>query len=104
MSERPDGNDAELIIIDAMPIWKDGRILKEVGEIIEYIDTYMKPSSLDDLENPEGMWVILRAHLMHMYLATQEERAEAFEEAFSNKVDYGLWMVKRMQEKFPEYW
>jgi hypothetical protein len=104
MREKPDDNDAELIIIDAMPIWKDGRILKEVKEIIEYIDTYMKPASLDDLENPEGMWVILRAHLMHMYLATQEERAEAFEEALSSKVDYGLWMVKRMQEKFPEYW
>lgn len=104
MSEEPGDNDEELIIIDAMPIWKDGRILKEVGEIIEYIDTYMKPASLDDLENPEGMWVILRAHLMHMYLATQEERAKALEEAFSYKVDYGLWMVNRMQEKFPEYW
>ena len=104
MRERPDDDDAELIIIDSMPIWKDGRILKEVNEIIEYIDTDLRPASLDDHENPEEMWMILRAHLMHMYLTSQEERAEAFEEALSNKGDYGLWIVKRMQEKFPEYW
>lgn len=104
MSEKTDDNDEELIILDAKPIWKDGRILKEVQEIIEYIDAYMKPASLVDHENTEEMWIILRAHLMHMYLATQEERVEAFEAAFSSKVDYGLWMVKRMREKFPEYW
>ena len=44
--------DEELIIFDSIPIWKDGRILEDEIEIIEYIDTHMKPESLDDLKNP----------------------------------------------------
>ena len=104
MGGKPEADDAELIIVDAMPIWKDGRVLEEPREIVEYIDENMRPASLDDHEDPEGMWTIFRAHLMHMYLSTKEERAEALQEALRSGVDYGLWIVKRMREKYPEYW
>ena len=104
VNEESDTRDEELIIFDSIPIWKDGRILKDEGEIIEYIDTYMKPESLSDLDNPEETWSLLRAHLMHMHLTTQEERAEVFEKALEDNVDLGTWILKRMQEKYPDYW
>ena len=104
MNKKSDKIDEELIIFDAMPIWKDGRILKDEKEIIEYIDKYMKPESLNDPQNPEETWSLLRAHLMHMHLTTQEERAEAFKKAINKKVDFGIWILKRMQEKYPDYW
>ena len=104
MDERPEADDAELVIVDAMHLWKDGRVLKEPKEIVEYIDAHMRPASLDEREDPEEMWSIFRAHLMHMYLSTEEERAEAVKEALRSDIDYGLWMVKRMREKFPEFW
>ena len=103
MNEKSDDKDEELIIFDANPIWKEGRILSDVKEIIEYIDTYMKPESLNDFENQKD-WFLLRAHLMHMYLTTQEERAESFLETLENEVDFEYWVLKRMQEKYPEYW
>ena len=36
-----------------------GRVLKDVKEIIDYIDAYMKPESLIDHENPEETWLNL---------------------------------------------
>jgi hypothetical protein len=103
MNEKPEEKDEELIIFNATPIWKDGRILSDEKEIIEYIDTYMKPESLNDFENQKD-WFLLRAHLMHMYLTTQEERVESFLETFENEVDFKCGILKRMQEKYPEYW
>jgi hypothetical protein len=32
------------------------------------------------------------AHLMHMHLSTQEERAEAFYKAMKDNVDFGIWL------------
>ena len=103
-NEKSGPKDEELIIFDSIPIWKDGRILEDEIEIIEYIDTHMKPESLDDLQNPEETWPLLRAHLMHMHLTTQEERAEAFEKAIKSKVNLGTWILTRMQEKNPDHW
>jgi hypothetical protein len=102
--EKSGTKDEELIIFDSIPIWKDGRILKDEREIVEYIDTHMKPDSLDELQNPEETWHLLRAHLMHMHLTTKEERTEAFQEAIESKADFGAWILKRMQEKYPDYW
>jgi hypothetical protein len=104
VDEKSDARDGELIIFDSMPIWKDGRVLKGEKEIVEYIDAYMRPESLSDHENPEETWLLLRAHLMHMHLSTQEERAEAFNEAIKDKVDIGVWLLNRMREKYPDYW
>ena len=101
---KPDTDDEELIIFDAAPIWKDGRVLKDTREIIEYIDTQMRPESLDDQQDADETWPQLRAHLMHMHLSTPEERAEAFQQAIKEGVDIGHWILKRMRERYPEYW
>ena len=101
---RPDTEDEELIIFDSKPIWKDGRVLRDVREIIEYIDTQMKPESLEDRQNPEETWPLLRAYLMHMHLSTLEERVEAFQQAIKEEVDFGDWILKRMRDKYPEHW
>lgn len=101
---KPDSEDEELIIFDATSIWKDGRVLTDPREIVEHIDTQMRPPSLDDGQDPEETWPLLRAHLMHMYLSTPEERAEAFQQAIKDGVDLGRWILERMRERYPEYW
>ena len=103
-TRKPDSEDEELIIFDVAPIWKDGRILTDPREIVEHIDTQMRPSSLDDGQDPEETWHLLRAHLMHMHLSTPEERAEAFQQAVKDGVDLGRWILERMRERYPEYW
>jgi len=102
--EKTEGEDGELIIFDSTPIWKDGRVVEDEGEIIEYIDTRMKPQALQDPRDPGEAWPLLRAHLMHMYLSTKEEKAEASRQAAKEGVDLGRWILDRMKEKYPDYW
>ena len=80
----------------------DGRILTDEKEIIEFIDTYMKPYDIDVLPDPELEWEFMRStNIFHM-LFNEDDRVKAYVESIATRVNLAIVIHRRVKERYPK--
>ena len=76
--------------------------MKDEKEIVEYIETQMKPKDTDILQQSELEWEFMRAFNIFHFLFNQDDRAEIYAESFGAGENLMSVIYRHVKKRYPD--
>ena len=87
---------------DITEIKLNGKELTEEKEIIEFIDTIMKPVDIDAVPNPEAEWEFMRATNVFQFLFKSDNRVEVYVKSFCTGENLTFVIHRHVKMRYPD--